>query len=143
MTARLTMIAAVVMFCLSAAAEAVDVTGIWDVTITTADAKMTGEASLKQSGDKVTGRIGPAGDVTIPIEGVFAAHRLTLRTRPQTGRTVAFDSCELTVSDQKMAGTIQGGDAGKGTIEFVRRKPAITDAIGRPRTRTAGMRLGW
>jgi hypothetical protein len=123
MATRLVTIVAFLMLCLSAAAAATDVTGNWDVTITTADGKMTGEASLKQTGDKVTGQIGPSGDATIPIEGVLAAHKLTLKTHPQPGRTSAFDSCELTVGDGKMAGTIQGGDAGKGTIEFVRRKP--------------------
>ena len=83
---------------------------------------MTGEASLKQAGEKVTGQIGPSGDATIPIEGILAADKLTLKTRPQRGRSAAFDSCELTVGDEKMAGTIQGGDPGKGAIEFVRRK---------------------
>ena len=122
MTTRVVMISAFLMLCLSAGAEATDVTGHWDVTIATTDGKMTGEASLKQAGEKVTGQIGPSGDATIPIEGVLGANKLTLKTRPQPGRTAAFDSCELTVGDEKMVGTIQGGDAGKGTIEFVRRK---------------------
>ena len=122
MTTRLVMIA-LVMLCLSAATIATDVTGHWDVTITTAEGKISGEASMKQTGDTVTGQIGPRGDATIPIEGVLAAHKLTLKTHPQPGRTAAFDSCELIVGgDDKMAGTIQGGHAGKGPIEFVRKK---------------------
>jgi hypothetical protein len=48
---------------------------------------------------------------------------LTLQTKPQPGRTAAFDSCDLTVGDEKMVGTIHGGDVGKGTIEFVRITP--------------------
>jgi hypothetical protein len=85
--------------------------------------KITGKAALKQTGDKVTGQIGPSGDATIPIEGLLAGDKLTLKTHPQPGRTAAFGSCELTVGDEKMIGTIKGGDVGEGTIEFVRIKP--------------------
>jgi hypothetical protein len=123
MTTRLVIVPAFVLLCFSAAIEAADVTGQWAVTITTADGKITGKASLKQTGDKVTGQIGPSEDATIPIEGVLTAQKLTLKTNPQPGRTAAFDSCELTVGDQKMVGTIRGGDVGRGTIEFVRIKP--------------------
>jgi hypothetical protein len=120
---RLVTFGALLMLCCSAVTEAADVTGTWAVTITTADGKITGNASLKQTGDKVTGQIGPSADPTIPIEGVLTAQKLTLTTHPRPGRTAAFASCELTVGDEKMVGTIQGGDAGKGTIEFVRSKP--------------------
>ena len=116
-------ITTLLMLCASAATEAADVTGKWAVTITTADGKMTGEARLTLTGDKVTGQIGPSGDATIPIEGVLTARTLTLKTHPEAGRTAAFESCELTVDDEKMIGTIHGGDAGKGTIQFVRVKP--------------------
>src|SRR5437867_3319573 len=123
MTMRFMIITAFLVLCFAAATEATDVSGNWAVTITTADGKITGKASLKQDGDKVTGQIGPSGDATIPIEGVLSAPKLTLKTHPQPGRTAAFDRCELTVGDQKMVGTIRGGDVGKGTIEFVRIKP--------------------
>jgi hypothetical protein len=107
---------------LTTAQKAAGISGAWAVTITTSDGKITGSATLTQTGDKVTGQIGPPGDATIPIEGILTARKLTLKTHPQPGRTSAFDSCELTVSDQKMEGTIRGGDLGKGTIEFVRMK---------------------
>ena len=123
MTTRLVFITIFLMLCAWAATAAADVTGNWAVTITTADGKITGKASLKLTGDKVTGQIGPSEDPTIPIEGVLIADKLTLKTSPRPGRTAAFDSCELTVGDEKMIGTIQGGDAGKGTIEFVRTTP--------------------
>jgi hypothetical protein len=123
MTTRLVVVTAFLMFCFSAPTEAADVTGNWAVTITTADGKITGTASLKQTGDKVTGKIGPSADATISIEGVLTANKLTLKTNPRPGRTAAFETCELTVGDEKMAGSIQGGDAGKGTIEFVRTEP--------------------
>ena len=122
MTTRLVIITALLMLC-AAATEAADVSGNWAVTITTADGKITGKASLELIGDKVTGQIGPSEDATIPIEGVLTAQTLTLKANPRPGRTAAFDSCELTVGDDKMIGTIQGGDAGKGTIEFVRITP--------------------
>ena len=123
MTTRLVIVTTFLILCASAATAAADLTGNWSVTITTGDGKITGKASLKLIGDKVTGQIGPSGDATIPIEGVLTEHKVTLKTHPQPGRTAAFDSCELTVGDEKMIGTIQGGDAGKGTIEFVRIKP--------------------
>jgi len=123
MTTRFLIVAAFVTLLGSAAITAAQVTGTWAVSITSADGKMTGRASLTQTGDKVTGQIGPAEDATIPIEGVLTAEKLTLKTHPQPGRTAAFDSCELTVGDEKMVGTIRGGDVGKGTIEFVRIKP--------------------
>jgi hypothetical protein len=123
MTTRFWIVSAFVMVCLSAAIAASDVTGSWAVTITTADGKITGRASLTQTGDKVTGQIGPSEDATIPVEGVVTAQKLTLKTHPQPGRTAAFESCALTVGDQKLVGTIQGGDVGRGTIEFVRIKP--------------------
>ena len=121
---RLVMAGTVLMLCASVAtaAAAADVTGNWAVTITTADGTIAGKASLKAEGDKVTGHIGPSEDATIPVEGVLAADKLTLKTNPRPGRTAAFDTCELTVAGEKMAGTIKGGDVGKGTIEFVRIK---------------------
>jgi len=122
MTTRLVIVTALLMLCFSGPTEAADVTETWAVTITTADGKITGTASLKQTGDKVTGEIGPSGDATIAIQGVLTANKLTLKTNPRPGRTAAFETCELTVGDEKMVGSIQGGDAGKGTIEFVRTK---------------------
>jgi hypothetical protein len=116
-------IAALWMLGFAPATAPVDVSGDWAVTITAADGTISGKASLKQSGDKVTGTIGPSGDATIPIEGTLAGSKLTLTTHPQPGRTAAFDRCELTVDKAKMAGTIEGGDLGKGKIEFVRTKP--------------------
>jgi hypothetical protein len=123
MRTRLVIVPAFALLCVAAAIEAADVTGAWAVTITTADGKITGKAVLKQAGDSVTGEIGPSEDATIPVEGVLTKQKLTLKTHPRPGRTAAFDSCELTVGDEKMTGTIQGGDVGRGTIDFVRIKP--------------------
>jgi hypothetical protein len=100
-----------------------DVTGTWRVTISTAGGTTIGMASLKQTGNEVTGWVGPNQDNPIPIAGVLKVNTLTMKTSPQPGRTVAFDRCELTVNDHKMVGTLEGGDADKGTIEFLRTPP--------------------
>jgi hypothetical protein len=71
--------------------QAVDVTGNWRVTISTPDGQITGLGSLKQTGDKVTGWVGPSKDDPIPVEGTLKGNSLTLTTHPQPGRTVAFD----------------------------------------------------
>jgi hypothetical protein len=120
MTARL--IVPAFVLCFAAATHTSDVTGNWAVTISAADGEITGTASLKQAREQVTGHIGPVDDATIPVEGVLNAHQLTLKAKPRPGRTAAFDTCELTVGDDRMVGTIHGGDVGKGTIEFVRTK---------------------
>ena len=54
MTARLVIISAFLMLCAWTAIAATDVAGNWAVTITTADGKITGKASLKLTGDRVT-----------------------------------------------------------------------------------------
>jgi len=122
MTTRIALLSALLLLSLLGTIQAADVSGIWQVTITTAAGKITGKASLEQDGDKVTGSIGPSEDATIRIEGVLNADKLALKTYPRSGRTAAFDTCVLTVGDERMVGTIEGGDVGKGSIEFVRNK---------------------
>ena len=117
MLERLGLLGMVVLALLVAPARAADVTGAWSVTISTADGTLTGKASLKQAGKIVTGWVGPSEDDPIPINGTLEGNKLTMKTSPQPGRTVAFDQCELTVNGDKMSGTI---DTGKGNIEFVR-----------------------
>jgi hypothetical protein len=101
-------------------ARAADVTGNWRVTISTSDGTITGKASLKQTGYTVTGWVGPSEDDPIPVNGAVTGKKLTLKTSPQPGRTVAFDRCDLNVDGDKMVGTI---DVDKGKIEFVRSTP--------------------
>lgn len=100
-----------------------DVSGTWRVTISSAGGTIAGMASFKQTGDEVTGWVGPDESNPIPIAGVLNVTRLTIRTLPQPGRTVAFDKCDVTVKAARMVGTIEGGDAHEGTIEFVRKTP--------------------
>lgn len=124
MTMRLvTLMATFLALCIGVAgAGAADVTGNWTVTITPAEGgTITGRASLKQTGNDVTGVIGPAEDATIPVEGTRRGETVTLKLKPQPGRTAAFDTCTLTIAGDEMTGTIEGGDVGKGRIAFVRR----------------------
>lgn len=117
------LIAAIALLVAAPQSKSTDVSGAWAVTITAAGGQITGEATLKQDGSEVTGNIGPTGDATIAIAGQLEGTKLTLKTSPRPGRTAAFETCELTVGDDKMTGTIRGGDIGKGTIEFVRKTP--------------------
>ncbi len=108
---------------LAAPTLAADVTGTWRVTISTADGTITGMASLKQTGDVVTGWVGPSKDDPIPIAGTLKKGMLTMKTSPQPGRTVAFDKCNLTVDGDKMSGVFKrNGSTAKGTIKFERSK---------------------
>ena len=98
-------------------AQTPDVSGNWRVTISTADGQITGKASFQQSGDKVTGWVGPSQNDPIPITGLVKGNHLTIKTHPQPGRTVAFDKCAVTLDGDKMVGTI---DTDKGKIQFVK-----------------------
>ena len=110
-----------VLMCYAWAAVPVpDVNGRWRVTISNSDNSIVGVASLEQSGDKVTGWIGPHETDTTPVSGSLKGDRLTLKTHPRPGFAVPFDACELTVSDDRMTGSIQPKDTAKSTIEFVR-----------------------
>jgi hypothetical protein len=111
-------------FALSAApVRAADVTGTWQVTISTPGGAITGMASFRQSGRTVAGWVGPSEDDPIPITGNLKGNKLTIKTFPQPGRTAAFDKCDVTVNGRKMVGTI---DTNKGTIEFKKSAPTAS-----------------
>ena len=120
MMERLGLLSMLFMAPLVVPARAADVTGTWRVTISTSEGAITGKASLKQAGDKVTGWVGPDENDPIPVNGILKGNQLTIKTSPQPGRTVAFDKCDLTLNGDRMAGTI---DTGKGKIEFVKSTP--------------------
>ena len=76
---------------------------------------------LEQSGETVTGWVGPDEANPITVKGSLDENVRTLRTFPRPGRTVAFDRCQVTVSGDKMTGEIEReGSSDAGTIEFVR-----------------------
>jgi hypothetical protein len=97
----------------------VDVTGAWTVTITpSSGGTITGLAILSQDGSKIVGMIGPAETEMMPAEGTVDGNRVTLLTRPRSGRTAAFAKSDLTATAERMTGTI---DADQGAIELVRK----------------------
>jgi hypothetical protein len=100
----------------------VDVTGNWQITISVAEGTIIGKGSLSQTGDVVTGWVGPRENDPISITGMFKKGKLIIKTSPQPGRTVAFDQVELTVNVDTLSGAIENGSHGKGTIKFIRSK---------------------
>lgn len=135
MNGRVTVLLSMFLLALSTQVRATDVTGTWRVTISTSDGTISGMASFKQIGEVVTGWVGPNENDPITINGILKKNKLTLKTSPRPGRTVAFNKCDLTVNGDKMAGTIvtnkgvinkgvtNKGDSNKGTIEFVKSTP--------------------
>lgn len=99
-----------------------DVTGAWTVTITMPDGQATGLAILSQDGMEVTGMIGPAETDMMPAKGTVSEDKLIVTTHPRTGRTAAFAKCEVTITGDRMSGTV---DTNKGKIEFVKRKRSV------------------
>jgi len=100
----------------------VNVTGNWQVIISVAEGTITGKGYLSQTGEAVTGWVGPSENDPIPIKGLFEKNKLIIKTLPQPGRTVAFDEVKLEVSGDTMSGVIENGSHGKGTIKFIRSK---------------------
>jgi hypothetical protein len=103
-------------------AQQFDVTGAWTVTITMPDGQVTGLAILSQDGTEVTGMIGPAETEMLPAKGTVSGETFILTTHPRRGRTAAFAKCEVTISGDRMSGTI---DTNRGKIEFVKRKRPV------------------
>jgi hypothetical protein len=103
-------------------AQKFDVTGAWTVTITMPDRQATGLAIFSQDGTEVTGMIGPAETEMMPAKGTVSDDKMILTTHPRAGRTAAFAKCEVTISGDRMSGTI---DTDKGKIEFVKRKRQV------------------
>lgn len=118
---RRSMLLTLVILLSAVLVQAADVTGRWKVKISTADGQVVGVASFWQNGNRVTGWLGPSESDPVAISTALEGDKLTIWTHPQPGRNVVFSKCEVTVGDDKMAGTI---DTDKGTIEFVRDAPA-------------------
>ena len=101
-----------------------DVTGAWTVTITRSSGETaTGLAILSQDGSKIAGMIGPAETEMMPAEGVVLqvdGNKVTVLTRPRTGRTAAFAKAELTATTEKDERARLSTD--KGAIELIRKQ---------------------
>ena len=102
-----------------ASAQKFNVTGAWTVTLTMPGRQSTGIAILSQDGAEVTGMIGPAETDMMPAKGTVSDDKMILTTHPRAGRVAAFGKCEVTITGDRMSGTI---DTNKGTIELVKRK---------------------
>lgn len=61
-------------------ALAADITGRWDVTISTPEGHIVGVRSFTQKGQVVTGWSGPSQSDPIPISIALHKHRLTIWT---------------------------------------------------------------
>jgi hypothetical protein len=122
MNSRPLLLSFVMMMLLAASAPAADVAGKWKVAFSTAEGTITGLASLKQTGDQVTGWVGRSENDPIPITGTIKKGKLLMKTSPQPGRTMAFDEVELSIDGDTMSGAIEDGSHGKGSIKFVRSK---------------------
>ena len=109
---------------LSSAALAADLTGTWQLTITGTDSRGaarsdSGIATLKQSGNQVTGTLGPDEQRQMPIaEGTIKDNKVLMKVVQGPDRTMTF---ELTINGEKLIGTVERtGMPEKGAVEFVR-----------------------
>jgi hypothetical protein len=91
----------------SATAQSPDVTGDWDVTINSPQGARTGQLSLKQDGEKLTGKIKSQRGET-PLEGEVKGKEVKFKY------TVKFQDQDLVIS---MSGNVDG-DAMKGDADF-------------------------
>ena len=100
----------------------IDVSGNWNITISIAEGTILGKGQLSQKGDSVTGWVGPGENDPIAVKGMFKQGKLIMKTLPQPGRTVAFDTIELEVTADSLYGKFDNGSHGKGAIHFKRSK---------------------
>src|SRR6266540_2019682 len=91
----------------SATAQSPNVTGDWDVTINSPQGARTGQLSLKQDGEKLTGKIKNQRGET-PLEGEVKGKEIKFKY------TVKLQDQDLVIS---MSGNIDG-DAMKGDADF-------------------------
>jgi hypothetical protein len=113
------------LLAVSSGALAADVTGTWQVTITTtgqdgSPQKDTGIALLQQTGNSITGSMGQDAARQNPIaEAIIKDDKVILKVSPRPDRTMTFD---LTVNGDKMVGTVERtGYPQKASVEFVKR----------------------
>ena len=92
---KILLIFAIISACISCDAQRsadakVTVEGNWQVTISVTEGTILGKEFLSQTGDVVTGWVGPSENDPIPIKGMFEKGKLTIRTLPQAGRNSSF-----------------------------------------------------
>jgi hypothetical protein len=117
------------MTSLAAGALAADVTGRWDILISTPEGPVRGLASLKQADGEVTGWVGkPERDGwvgsgehgPIPVTGAFKKGKLVLKTLPEPEQAPPFDEVVLSIKGDTMTGVLDRGARGRDGIKLVR-----------------------
>ena len=105
---------------LLARTEAVDVTGVWDMTVESQEGTAHPLMRLKQSGDRINGtyegKIG--GNLEGTIKGNEINFKLTLKFQ-DAPYTVTYSG---TVTEESMKGTVRFGSTGTGSWSAIRRK---------------------
>jgi hypothetical protein len=105
----------------ASAALAEDVTGTWQVTIYAPGGREeTGMAVFKQTGNQVTGWVGPNEQNQNPIsDAVVKEDKFTATVN---GRNAGAQTLDLTVRGEEMTGTITRADGRQATVKFKRTK---------------------
>ena len=95
-----------------------DVSGSWDLTIDGPQGTVNAGATMKQSGEKVTGKFsGPQGDVD--VAGTMTGKTLKLAFSVNT----ANGAIDITMTGEVNGGEMKGTlDFGMGTAEFTGKK---------------------
>jgi hypothetical protein len=107
------LVAALTVFApLAALAQATDVAGAWDVTLSTPQGDNNVNITFKQDGDKITGILAtPMGEV--PLTGTATAGNLKVAGNFDAGGTALEMTFTAKVTGDALAGTVKFGDFGE------------------------------
>lgn len=111
----------------SAAVAQTDVTGVWEVTMTTPDGPNTVDVSFKQQGTALTGELtSPLG--VAPFKGTIAGDTISI-VAPIDIQGMALNlTFDVKVTGDKLAGTVKFGDLGEAPLEGKRKSAAAAPA---------------
>ncbi len=94
-------------------AQAIDMSGTWDVTLNTQNGPMAASMTIRKDGDKLAGTMtGPQGDVA--MEGSQKDKTIALNLSVQTPNGLFAIAMSGTVDGDAVAGTIDFGGRGQG-----------------------------
>ena len=114
---------------LGAAQSAPDLSGTWELSVTTSSGSDTGTMTLKKDGDKYAGTISSAQGVVVPAEVFLKEKTATIRIVVQSQgatRTIEFSG---PVDGDAMGGSGDFGGRGSGTWSAKRVRP-VADVAG-------------
>ena len=116
---------AALAFVVSASAQAVDVTGKWDVTFNTQQGQLPGTMTIGKEGDKLTGTLSSQqGDV--PISAEVKDKGVTIYATVQTNNGALQIVMTGTVDGDNMKGSVDFG--GRGSADWSARRTASAPA---------------